>query len=303
MDNPIKEVLKENGASLNDSEMFASLLAKRMPGQNLEQFLIVLALEAGIPDELRYDWKRNKKKYASKISEQSGCTDEMALKIIELWMDAIPYEEPEMGNLQPPIIDGCDGDEFSWEKLPWDDAESGKDEEYPGKTKCNTLKAIRRKIAEANDISYHTEECSYHGPCPGTCPKCDAEIRYLNEELQKKEARGEEISLADLGEEEIANYMEALSNDPIEEISCGNLTLGESEPLWETPAVDMNIDELELSVRAYNCLKRAGIYTVADLTNRSAEEMMKVRNLGRKSLDEVLAKLKELGLHLRESDD
>lgn len=61
----------------------------------------------------------------------------------------------------------------------------------------------------------------------------------------------------------------------------------------------MNIDELELSVRSYNCLKRAGINTVAELTNKTSDDMMKVRNLGRKSLDEVLAKLKELGLELR----
>ncbi len=64
----------------------------------------------------------------------------------------------------------------------------------------------------------------------------------------------------------------------------------------------MNIDELELSVRSYNCLKRAGINTVAELTNKTSEDMMKVRNLGRKSLDEVLAKLKELGLELRVDD-
>ena len=60
----------------------------------------------------------------------------------------------------------------------------------------------------------------------------------------------------------------------------------------------MNIDELELSVRSYNCLKRAGINTVEELTNKTAEDMMKVRNLGRKSLEEVLTKLKELGLSL-----
>ncbi len=58
------------------------------------------------------------------------------------------------------------------------------------------------------------------------------------------------------------------------------------------------IDELELSVRSYNCLKRAGINTVEELTNKTEEEMMKVRNLGRKSLEEVHAKLKELGLSL-----
>lgn len=61
---------------------------------------------------------------------------------------------------------------------------------------------------------------------------------------------------------------------------------------------DMSIDELELSVRSYNCLKRAGINTVAELCDKTPEEMMKVRNLGKKSLDEVLEKLKELGLKL-----
>lgn len=67
--------------------------------------------------------------------------------------------------------------------------------------------------------------------------------------------------------------------------------------------LDMNIDELELSVRSYNCLKRAGINTVAELIDRTADDMMKVRNLGRKSLDEVLVKLDELGLKLNPSDN
>ncbi len=67
--------------------------------------------------------------------------------------------------------------------------------------------------------------------------------------------------------------------------------------------LDMSIDELELSVRSYNCLKRAGINTVQELTNKTPEDMMKVRNLGRKSLDEVLAKLKELGLSLSPNED
>ena len=67
-------------------------------------------------------------------------------------------------------------------------------------------------------------------------------------------------------------------------------------------ALEMIIDELELSVRSYNCLKRAGINTVEELCNKTPEDMMKVRNLGRKSLEEVLAKLKELGLELRQSE-
>ncbi|MBQ9278259.1 MAG: DNA-directed RNA polymerase subunit alpha [Lachnospiraceae bacterium] len=67
--------------------------------------------------------------------------------------------------------------------------------------------------------------------------------------------------------------------------------------------LEMNIDELELTVRSYNCLKRAGINTVEELTHKTTEDMMKVRNLGRKSLEEVLAKLKELGLSLKSDDE
>ena len=77
----------------------------------------------------------------------------------------------------------------------------------------------------------------------------------------------------------------------------------EKEDDEKEKVLEMNIDELELSVRSYNCLKRAGINTVEELTNKTAEDMMKVRNLGRKSLEEVLTKLKELGLTLKQSDD
>ena len=66
---------------------------------------------------------------------------------------------------------------------------------------------------------------------------------------------------------------------------------------------EMSIDELELSVRSYNCLKRAGINTVGELISKTPDDMMKVRNLGRKSLEEVLQKLNELGLHLNNSDE
>ena len=77
----------------------------------------------------------------------------------------------------------------------------------------------------------------------------------------------------------------------------------EKEDNAKEKVLEMNIDELELSVRSYNCLKRAGINTVEELTNRTPEDMMKVRNLGRKSLEEVLAKLKELGLQLNQGDE
>ena len=77
----------------------------------------------------------------------------------------------------------------------------------------------------------------------------------------------------------------------------------EKEDNEKEKVLEMSIDELELSVRSYNCLKRAGINTVEELCNKTSEDMMKVRNLGRKSLEEVLAKLKELGLQLNPSEE
>lgn len=67
--------------------------------------------------------------------------------------------------------------------------------------------------------------------------------------------------------------------------------------------LDLTIDELDLSVRSFNCLKRAGINTVEDLTNKTEEDMMKVRNLGRKSLEEVIAKLVSFGFNLKKNED
>lgn len=79
--------------------------------------------------------------------------------------------------------------------------------------------------------------------------------------------------------------------------------LVEKEEGKKEKVLEMSIEELDLSVRSYNCLKRAGINTVEDLACKSEEEMMKVRNLGKKSLEEVLNKLAELGLALKPSDD
>ena len=65
----------------------------------------------------------------------------------------------------------------------------------------------------------------------------------------------------------------------------------------------MTIEDLDMSVRSFNCLKRAGLDTVEDLTNRTEEEMIKVRNLGKKSLDEVIQKLHSLGLDLKREEE
>ena len=67
--------------------------------------------------------------------------------------------------------------------------------------------------------------------------------------------------------------------------------------------LEMTIEELDLSVRAFNCLKRAGVNTVADLISKSPDEMMKVRNLGKKSLEEVIEKLQSLGFDLSTEEE
>ena len=77
----------------------------------------------------------------------------------------------------------------------------------------------------------------------------------------------------------------------------------EKEESKKEKVLEMSIEELELSVRSFNCLKRAGIATVEDLTNKTGSDMMKVRNLGKKSLDEVIAKLHALGLDFAEEEE
>ncbi len=77
----------------------------------------------------------------------------------------------------------------------------------------------------------------------------------------------------------------------------------EKEDGKKEKVLEMSIEELDLSVRSYNCLKRAGINTVEDLVNKTEEDMMKVRNLGRKSLEEVLNKMSDLGLSLRSTEE
>ena len=80
-------------------------------------------------------------------------------------------------------------------------------------------------------------------------------------------------------------------------------TIKPAEENKQQKVLDMAIEELDLSVRSYNCLKRANINTVDDLTKKSVDDMLKVRNLGQKSLEEVIKKLADLGLQLRSNDD
>ena len=109
-----------------------------------------------------------------------------------------------------------------------------------GKEKCKALKEIRKQIAENNDIKYVVEECKHKGDCKGTCPRCEAEVRYLEKELEKRRVLGQKVAIAgvslgiaatfsacttssgdiipgnDLGGAPSAPYEEELAGDPIE---------------------------------------------------------------------------------------
>ncbi len=117
---------------------------------------------------------------------------------------------------------------------------------------------------------------------------------YTNATLEPDEA----VSLA---AKVLSEHLKLFIN--LSELGTGAVVINEKEDDEKEKVLEMSIDELELSVRSYNCLKRAGINTVEELTNKTSEDMMKVRNLGRKSLYEVLAKLKELGLQLNPMEE
>ena len=105
------------------------------------------------------------------------------------------------------------------------------------------------------------------------------------------------VSLAAKIVEEHMHVFSALSN-----LIDGNILVAPAtDPLPRI--LEMSIEEMELSVRSYNCLKRANIHTVEDLTKKTEDDMLKVRNLGKKSLDEVIQKLESYGLHLKEQED
>lgn len=175
-----------------------------------------------------------------------------------------------------------------------------------GKQKCEMLKQLRREIAEANGIVYLSAECTYTGDCPGFCPKCDAEARYLDSELNRLASEGKQIKVTDISYQSFLNKVGNVSNSEENNTTDDQLVdigeiLGEEEVvLMGEKVLEITIKELELSVRTFNCLKRAGIKTVTDLTNRTRSEVMRIRNLGKFGFEEITSKLHALGLDYKE---
>ena len=113
---------------------------------------------------------------------------------------------------------------------------------------------------------------------------------WTNGAMRPEEALGDASKI-------LRNHFEMLEHDAKDVVN-----IKEKTEDGKTKALETSIDDLDFSVRAYNCLKRANIHTLQDLVNKDESEIMKIRNLGKKSLKEVLDKIKEMGLDLRDSD-
>ncbi|MGN1137503.1 MAG: DNA-directed RNA polymerase subunit alpha C-terminal domain-containing protein [Oscillospiraceae bacterium] len=185
-----------------------------------------------------------------------------------------------------------------------------------GKEKCELLRAIRREIAERNGIEYLSAECHHEGDCLGTCPKCDAEARFLNSELERLVREGKSVDymsgVIDIFETAIEDqYDKATDNlcaaaDTDEDYNGESYTMGEmriDDDISKEKILEMSLEELDFSLRTYNCLYRAGIRTVEDIISLSYEDPMKVCNLGKKIVDEIIEKIDELGFELSHDDD
>ncbi len=178
---------------------------------------------------------------------------------------------------------------------------------YPGREKCNQLRELRIKIAKANNIDFTPSDCNHIGPCSGTCSVCEAEAEYLDKELDKKQKLGEEIiivGIADSTTEESKSYFsDTMKKTEVDNPSfCNDFDIQEDNmESDDTGWMGMDDDMPMISVRTYNCLKRAGINSLSELANMTSDDMMKVRNLGRKTLEELITEMKRVGITFRDS--
>ena len=108
-----------------------------------------------------------------------------------------------------------------------------------GKSKCKILKDIRRQIAQDNDIEFVTAECKYQGDCSGTCPKCEAEVRYLEQELAKRQAAGKAIAVAGIA----AALVFSTAGCGMDANSTSHSTAGDPQPPASTSQTDPSLPE------------------------------------------------------------
>ena len=116
-----------------------------------------------------------------------------------------------------------------------------------GKSKCKNLKDIRRQIAQDNDIEFVTSECKYQGDCSGTCPKCEAELRYLENELSKRQKAGKAIAVAGIAAALVVGSSGCALEDLFHTSVAGDLapdTLPSQTSTTEQEQTDPSVPEL-----------------------------------------------------------
>ena len=170
-----------------------------------------------------------------------------------------------------------------------------------GKEKCELLKAMRKEIAEANGIVYLTSECTFQSDCPGFCPKCDAEARYLDSELNRLAKEGKDIKVSGLAYQKFLATAEATAASR-ESVPDNEIMVEGHADYFKEKVLNMKVEELDFSSRTLNALKRAGIDTVEEIISYTEDEIIKVRNIGETGFTELLKKLKGLGLSFRERE-
>lgn len=154
---------------------------------------------------------------------------------------------------------------------------------HPGRKRCEQLREMRIRVAKVNDIEFEPNECHHTEPCKGMCLMCDYEVAYLEKKLREKAERGEKTPLKGLLN--VEKYLCDLSED------------GEQ---IDVDIKAIKIEEVGFSNRTYNCLNRAGLKTLGDIIKNSSEKLMQIGYLGKKSCDEIVEKLAEYDLSLRD---
>lgn len=230
----LKQILEIQADPWKDLAQFRELLQDYFPDDKISRNLLYISAEERIPQRLQRSKECEEEEIdyqKQRLMDASGCTKRNADKILDMWIQVfdilvlperhealkgIPLldpgeEEPawygegdEMGEDEPEVeawTGECEGD---------GDEEDGPiytEFDHPGRDVCDLLRDVRKKIAEKNDIKYEFEECHHTGPCKGTCPACEAELRYLEAELKKKIDRGEEVFIEGLASKELEEYL------------------------------------------------------------------------------------------------
>lgn len=187
-----------------------------------------------------------------------------------------------------------------------------------GWEKCDELKKIRKQVADANGIPYEIDKCEHLEDCIGTCPKCDAEIKYISEALAKKQEAGEEVILdgiaGDLfqGEGTIEAFTPSNKSEETIFVEMGDIDvvpdivdggIGDWGDFVDEGEKKITLlSELGLSMRSHNCLMREGIDTVQKLVSLSIEDIQQIEDIGEEQVNEIVDKLDEKGLRLNERE-